>query len=333
MVDKVSDVYPELAHYTSSAGLKGILESRTLWASHARFLNDSREFEYFLDVRCKKLMEDAINTAYQDGKIELNGYDDHGNKLTPEEIAQHEAQVLTSAARIVTATYEEPYLFSFCGTIEPRVARDGLLSQWRAYGLDGGYALIFDTRQLEQRLAEEAKLFCYQHMSISNVHYYHEGADTGDAAEEIRKAEETLRGGVLRFYRKREPSILDEVYASVRYLCCLFKHWGFHEEHEVRVVAIPAHESLYSEAGSDTQLEPRKPTQFFLRNGCLVPYIELLRDRGDRGDKGLLPIKEILVGPHRDATRRRDALYLFLKEKGIDCPVHVSSIPFVGTAN
>lgn len=57
---KVSDVYPELVRYTTPSGLKGIIESQCLWASHARFLNDSKEIDYFFAARCASLLEEAL---------------------------------------------------------------------------------------------------------------------------------------------------------------------------------------------------------------------------------------------------------------------------------
>ena len=36
-------VHPELHHYTTYDGLKGIFETRTLWATHYSHLNDSSE--------------------------------------------------------------------------------------------------------------------------------------------------------------------------------------------------------------------------------------------------------------------------------------------------
>ena len=33
-------------HYTTRAGLQGILQSNTLWASHSQFLNDPAELNY-----------------------------------------------------------------------------------------------------------------------------------------------------------------------------------------------------------------------------------------------------------------------------------------------
>jgi len=35
--------YPELHHYTSFAGISGILESQTIWATQFSHLNDSSE--------------------------------------------------------------------------------------------------------------------------------------------------------------------------------------------------------------------------------------------------------------------------------------------------
>jgi hypothetical protein len=39
-----------LYHYTSQAGLIGILDTRTIWASKIHYLNDSREFALALDI-------------------------------------------------------------------------------------------------------------------------------------------------------------------------------------------------------------------------------------------------------------------------------------------
>ena len=44
-----------LFHYTDSKGFLGILESNTLWATSARYLNDSSEYTYGM-----KLIADAL---------------------------------------------------------------------------------------------------------------------------------------------------------------------------------------------------------------------------------------------------------------------------------
>ena len=46
-----SQIPPEvLYHYTTQAGLVGILESRTIWATHTRFLDDTSEYQHALDL-------------------------------------------------------------------------------------------------------------------------------------------------------------------------------------------------------------------------------------------------------------------------------------------
>jgi hypothetical protein len=39
-----------LTHYTTSAGLLGMIESRSIWASHIGYLNDASEFRYAFDT-------------------------------------------------------------------------------------------------------------------------------------------------------------------------------------------------------------------------------------------------------------------------------------------
>lgn len=208
--------------------------------------------------------------------------------------------------------------------------RDGLLSQWRAYGRDGGYALVLDPKRLEDRLEIEAAAFHYQHMQIGNVHYHDEDATSDTPEPEIREAEASLRAGVLRYCQDPRPETLEDFYIPVTTLCCLYKHWGFHEEHEVRVVAIPAHASLVEETAKQAATGPPKQIKTFLRDGCLVPYIELLAPTSNGKPKVPLPVTRVLVGPHRDAERRRAAITHMLNVNGLKWPVEVSRIPFIG---
>ena len=48
-MQKVSEVYKNLYHYTTWEGLQGILETQTLWATHYKFLNDYSEIILFKD--------------------------------------------------------------------------------------------------------------------------------------------------------------------------------------------------------------------------------------------------------------------------------------------
>jgi hypothetical protein len=58
---------------------------------------------------------------------------------------------LKKSANIIS----EPYLTSFCGVANSVISESGLLSQWRGYGIDGGYAIVFDTKALKALVAQE----------------------------------------------------------------------------------------------------------------------------------------------------------------------------------
>lgn len=330
MHQKVSDAYPELTHYTSASGLQGILASQCLWASHARFLNDTKEIDYFFQARCTGIITEAITEGLRAGKLQYEGQPAEPRLQAALKDAVRAASELTSAVRETTLAFNQPHLLSFCGTSDPRVMRDGLLSQWRAYGRDGGYAFVLDTKRLEDRLEAEAAAFHYQHMQIANVHYHDEDGTSDTPEPEIREAEASLRAGALLYCQDPKPETLEDFYIPVTTLCCLYKHWGFHEEHEVRVVAIPAHTSVVEESREQSAPRALKAIKTFLRNGCLVPYIELLVSTSNVKPKVPLPITRVLVGPHRDAERRRAAVTHMLYVYGLACPVEMSRIPFIG---
>lgn len=66
-----------LYHYTSQSGFKGIIESRSIWATHIRYLNDSQEFEYAC-TSIKEILESYIDTYDRDTinhiKFSINGF-------------------------------------------------------------------------------------------------------------------------------------------------------------------------------------------------------------------------------------------------------------------
>jgi DUF2971 family protein len=102
----LSDPLPDLFHYTNAEGLKGIVESQTLWASHISFMNDPMEMKYAVNL-CRKVLDESTRSS-EDSVDELlhatvkTGLDRIGDLLTG-------------------------FVFCFC-------EKDDLLSQWRGYG-------------------------------------------------------------------------------------------------------------------------------------------------------------------------------------------------------
>src|SRR5215813_9987824 len=59
----------ELYHYTGIQGLTGIIESRKLWATHYKFLNDSEEIIHFKE-RLPRILKPVFTNLLKDFKEE-----------------------------------------------------------------------------------------------------------------------------------------------------------------------------------------------------------------------------------------------------------------------
>ena len=109
-----------LYHYTSQSSLLGILKENCLWATAARYLNDSSECKYGLSLISERLDRAAEQTA---DKVE--------------------AVKLSAIARDLTV---------FPTVCVASLTMEGdLLSQWRAYSNNsGGVALAFRSERLRE---------------------------------------------------------------------------------------------------------------------------------------------------------------------------------------
>ena len=108
-----------LFHYTTPAGLIGILKTKSLWATHVDFLNDRREAKHFESL----VRETAKSMAAS---------------LAPDSNA---AKWLSQMADAIDRSNRKNYICSFSADCDR-------LSQWRAYASGGGYALGISLDQL-----------------------------------------------------------------------------------------------------------------------------------------------------------------------------------------
>lgn len=111
---------PDLFHYTSEAGLIGIMGSRTLWLTECRSLNDTSEFTY-----AEQIIRETL-----EGKIH--------------DVAPELREWLRAAAGIARQIGEVApyYIASFS-------EKGDSLSQWRAYASQG-YCIRFYGRAMEK---------------------------------------------------------------------------------------------------------------------------------------------------------------------------------------
>jgi hypothetical protein len=252
------------------------------------------------------------------------------------EVKKAVAQV-ADMLRTATLDFHKPYIFSTSGVKrngDPksvRLERHGLLSQWRGYGGDGGYAIVLDSDKFERLLAQEFDTRHYQFRYFGDVYYYGAQPELQPASEEVAIYEKAVKHGVVAVAQGKATEMGDDFYASVASLFCVYKHWGFFEEQEVRVAAVPPTSEVAADAKAAGETLPLPVVKFFQRGGAPVPYLELFATTAGAEARGLLPITRVIVGPHRDKVRRVKAVEHLLRANGYDAEVVYSDIPYIGT--
>ena len=326
-MQKTSEVYKKLYHYTTWEGLRGILDTQTLWATNYKFLNDYSELILFKD-KLVSLIHPYVLKGFeklikQSPSVKQKIYKEGGLK----KVVQHDAKVLVDAQ--YNALGDEIYILSFCGQPEnSNIANNGLLSQWRSYGTGGGAALVFDTKKLEEILEIEAIRFEYSAVLMADIIY---SDDEQKLKEELSDELSIIADIAKQFFNHkniRQKKMIDSSKAYIPFVNCIsrYKHYGFSEENEVRIVALPTvidQELLKLANAQGVSLKPEKEKKVREKGGLLVPYIELFNSSDLE-----LPIEKIIVGPHQEKEARALALRAELSKKKIE--ITCSDIPFVG---
>jgi hypothetical protein len=223
------------------------------------------------------------------------------------------------------------YIVSFCAESKDEyVNAHGVLSQWRGYGQNGGFALVFETKALEEMLKKEFGADQYQLLELSDVVYSN---DEDRFRSEFKTRLSDLSGFIGNMIgrisvRELDPGVQNNAKAISAFVSCIsrYKHQGFKEENEVRICAYPlVHdgECLSTPELHEDKLPREKERKFRKKNGERVPYIELF----DSLDQDL-PIEKIIVGPHQEKEARVSALKVMLR--GTSIKVSASDIPFIG---
>jgi DUF2971 family protein len=323
---RVSETSKSIYHYTTLNGLLGILNSQCLWCTQYLFMNDSSEVLLF-KPRLVELLIPTVMERYrklcEDNPRTVPFLDQHGGL---QQVAERDTAGLVDAQYRVTG--DDIYITSFCGEhTNPYVNANGLLSQWRAYGQGGGFAIVFNTAQLEELLIQqEAPAYSYEPCHMSDVVYSDDEnrfqSELGQSVSDIADYITELFTAILA--RREEP---DATKAYPAFVECIsrYKHRGFNEENEVRIVAVPTPRERYPELlkkrGSQTL--PEKPRRFRSNGAGLIQYIELFSSLDIT-----LPIERIIVGPHRDKQIRASTISEKVRDRGIE--VTISDIPFLG---
>jgi Protein of unknown function (DUF2971) len=308
-----------LFHYTTATGLIGIVRDRVLWSTHANYLNDTAELKILTE-----LLTPQISLEFRDAVPKLLAV----GALLPELLKSFGESIYDSEARnvcrSVIRTIEQIaplYVTSFCmHRVGSEEHEHGLLSQWRGYGR-GGFAIEFDERELDKLTILENEQRSLQMIATRQVAYKNHG--------EVANLERFAGVGLAALgaaFREKNPNLaarpeVAEIFGSkelVNFIAAFMetlpflKTARFQEENEYRLVTSATRPG---QTGGDI----RAATPVYFREGAagaIVPYIKLFETLGAH-----LPIKKLIVGPHRDQENQYNAARLLLDQQGIDVPV------------
>lgn len=316
--------YPELHHYTDWNGLTAILKHQTLRCTRFDCLNDTTELVKIKETLSRYLFA-QIMELIKSGRISLAPGDRPSVGMpTIEDVARQEASLISSIHHEAAFTalggkspLWTPYVASFCGHGADMVYEkaNGLLSQWRGYGREEPYCIVFDTLGLLRLMEQESKLFAFDTLTIRKVTY-----DFDDIS--IRELELIGEKMVAVTMGTGDTKSFLETYLPLAALC---KHRGFHEEREVRIVASPTRqegiENLNEEFRHSPPLIMKQREQRTGRYGEAIEYITLF---------GLdeLPVRRVIVGPHRFQSTHLEKARSLVAQSNTE--VHASATPFIG---
>lgn len=228
-----------LFHYTSLTGLMGIMESKTLFVSEARFLNDASEMKY--------------------GAQWLSGECVQRLGLRPGEEGQ-KVQLLKQFAKWIDERIHNHWganVFVGCFTLN-----GDQLSQWRGYCPSGkGVSIGFPGQQLGSAVRAQGFMLArciYDRDPQTSI--------AGEVVDIVERLGEERGPNQDRSRRHQDQSfydIFEEIEEDLLQVCCLFKHPAFKEEDEWRAISRAVRspnteEVLYREGAS-----------------MLIPYLEL----------------------------------------------------------
>jgi hypothetical protein len=306
-----------LLHYTTADGLIGILGKNEIWSTAYYCTNDESELSAGKDV-LTPIFRSKTHQMIQEADPRVEIFRNRGVDIR-EYADKFEQTILSFALNFFCV-----YITCLC---KPNTKEDflhGLLSQWRGYGIDGGYALQFSRSKLQARI-EQA--YNDQHLmyELQNVYY---SADN-PLRDEVLKHSEAFTSAYLNnldtlvnwhFYEQTMPSPIANLpggpLESLLDYLIHTKNEHFSEEKECRMSFL---QPVSSSSGA-------LPIDYFNRNGLLVPYI-----RTPSTFNILDCIDWIIVGPSPRIANRFNSVTQMVRKMGLKIKVRPSHIPFSRT--
>jgi Protein of unknown function (DUF2971). len=264
-----------LYHYTTAESLLGIVQSRSLWATDIRFLNDTAEFSFARDVLLRELLSRA--NRLRNERVRL---------LIRKELAT--LQVMAPPPAYVISLSE----------------RGNALSQWRAYAPRDGVSIGFHIGAL--RAIKDFALYRCRYLKKEEV-------KTERGKHALRAIVDEVYGNIqwtarLIQQEARKKTLTDNsllqaqrdhtalVASALVWAALKIKHGGFSEEVEWRLIDNVPGLNVVHALGDD----PKGLLRF--RRGAfgVTPYLVATLPQSWR--KAPLGIAKVIVGPSASAV-------------------------------
>jgi hypothetical protein len=320
----VASLHRELYHYTDLAGLQGIFTTNTMWATHFSYLNDLAEMQALRQPMTDRLSI-RIRPSLRKGFSNRTEWRMFENKFNIEkEVETFVNSVFDAAFKLGNLEpLAEPFIASFC--THPRGSyetKNGLLSQWRAYGsIAERYCIVFDSVKLISEIEKEWRRHHWVYMKLTEVEYDSGALDVDKIFPDLFDLYEkyfldAIKNGLGLVNREM---IREFLAAATK-----FKHRAFREENEVRIIAIPHREDMVEQVRSKDRADERDVKTIKTKRADTdeIPYLVLFESL-----KTKLPIKRVIIGPSRHQMENLARARAIV---GRRCPVHRSETPFVG---
>lgn len=289
-----------LYHYTSESGLKGIVESGSLWATHIRFLNDYTEFRQAFRDRYVEVLTEAFR------KGRRNDIDPVAAQVIDGVLAKRNHSAILETIE-GSAARNEIFVCSFTSSLGDGFDPGDRLSQWRGYSHSSqGFSLGFDKEALQKQIALDERgakasvLECIYEGTGADFSFFQEMGHNASlrfnelwaSGEPIPDSLPTNNPAATEEYRRASfyfLKALSKATAAFFTNAARIKHSGFREEHEWRIVRHASHEALMHSG----------LTKFRKGQFGETPYIEIPLGLTKLESS---PLRRIVVGPssHKD---------------------------------
>lgn len=278
-----------LYHYTSLAGLRGIVESRGIWASHCRYMNDTREVQHGIDVAIDVLLRVKRKKRY----------------FALAEAIEIAVENLKDQAKL------DYYIACFSNV-------DDSLDQWRAYCADGGVSIEFD-------LTKRNPFFAMPIFGLSNV-IYDERRKRECVLWYLRRYRLEFLKDVTH-YKGVVPEDFQKEYArflalNIEGICVTFKSSAFVNEFETRLLIHGTRDRDFSKRSF------RSNRHFIVPYYSTSDLVNKDRS-GSQIAPELLPISKVTIAPSEHQQAVAASVDDYLHAMGYeDIQVRLSTVPY-----